>query len=68
MGCFDCAASGHTAVATAICTGCGAALCRQHSITTGRDVHRAGGMGRSSSPVQARRITCRICYGARRAA
>jgi hypothetical protein len=68
MHCFDCAALGRDTASTAICQECGAALCHQHTVTVEREVRRAAGTGRATSPVPARRLTCQVCHQAHQAA
>ncbi|MFI7103549.1 DUF2180 family protein [Streptomyces sp. NPDC050161] len=68
MRCFDCAEDGRQATAAALCQQCGAALCHAHTTATQQPVHRAAGMGRAVSPLPARRMICRTCLRAHRAA
>ncbi|NBM17880.1 DUF2180 family protein [Streptomyces sp. GC420] len=64
MNCYDCAQLGRTTPATAVCRHCGAAVCTAHARATGVTVHRTTGMGSSTRPRPARRITCTTCYDA----
>jgi len=51
--------------AVAVCTACGAAVCREHTVLTARRLARTGAMGRQD-PVEpaARTARCRTCQTA----
>jgi hypothetical protein len=69
MYCFDCAQLGHGNDAVAICVGCGAAVCLQHSqvevvwLTRTEAINR---VVRVESP--ARAVRCGVCAAAHDAA
>lgn len=69
MNCYDCAAHGHDTPAVAVCTDCGAALCRDHAQLSPRWLTRTMAVMREV-PVEppARIIRCGICQAARDAA
>ncbi|MFC7309586.1 DUF2180 family protein [Streptomyces monticola] len=66
MNCYDCLPGATTTPAVAVCTRCGAALCRDHLYAGTTEVHDTPGLGRATHEVAARRITCRVCAGAER--
>nr|WP_024127042.1 DUF2180 family protein [Streptomyces sp. F8]AHE39763.1 Hypothetical protein pFRL5_100c [Streptomyces sp. F8] len=62
MHCYDCQTTHHGPVpAVAVCRQCGAAVCADHARTAQETLHRAVGMGVSTLPKAARRITCTTC-------
>ncbi|MBC3843307.1 DUF2180 family protein [Streptacidiphilus sp. 4-A2] len=62
MNCYDCdTLKGIDRSAVAICLGCGAALCAEHTCTTPRTVHRVNGTGVATLPLAARRHLCGTC-------
>lgn len=64
MNCYDCAREDRNVAATAVCRHCGAAVCIEHAHATADLVTRNAGMGLSTLPLHARRITCTTCYEA----
>lgn len=61
MNCFDCDANGLASPAVAVCNGCGAAMCSEHSMSSPRSVKRPNGLGQSSSGRTARQMHCAAC-------
>ncbi|MEU1073564.1 MULTISPECIES: DUF2180 family protein [unclassified Streptomyces] len=62
MHCYDCQSTHHTVVAAvAVCRQCGAAVCVDHAQIAREALHRTAGMGVSTLPTAARRITCTTC-------
>lgn len=63
MICYDCHTQGRaTMAAVALCCRCGAALCAHHAQMRLESLHRIVGMGVSTGPRAARRITCTTCH------
>jgi hypothetical protein len=69
MNCFDCAATGITTAAVAVCSNCGAGLCADHVQV---EAHRLTRTGVINSTVvvepPAREIRCPVCQAAHDAA
>ena len=66
MNCLDCLDDEQLAApAVAVCTGCGAAVCRTNLVLSQRRVVRIGAMGRQE-PVDppTRTARCRLCQAA----
>lgn len=66
MNCLDCLDGEQLAApAVAVCTGCGAAICRDHLVLSQRRRVRIGTMGRQE-PVDppTRTARCRLCQAA----
>jgi hypothetical protein len=68
VNCYDCVQLGCTTSATAVCRQCGVAACSEHVHSTAVEIRRTAGMGPSTLPVPARRITCTTCYAAEHSA
>ena len=64
MNCFDCDANGLATPAVAVCNGCGAAMCTDHSTASPRSVQRPNGLGQSSTGRSARQMQCVTCADA----
>ncbi|MEV0324797.1 DUF2180 family protein [Streptomyces sp. NPDC050658] len=63
MICYDCHTQARaTTTAVALCRRCGAALCAHHTQIRPDTLHRIVGMGVSTGPRAARRITCTTCH------
>jgi len=48
----------------AVCNGCGAAMCTDHSTASPRSVQRPNGLGQSSTGRSARQMQCVTCADA----
>ncbi len=69
MNCFDCAATGITTSAVAICGDCGAGLCTDHARVTAHFLTRTAVINRSVVvEPRARQIRCALCQMAHDAA
>ncbi|MEU6342883.1 hypothetical protein ABZ883_18310 [Streptomyces sp. NPDC046977] len=75
MQCYDCVLESRAttvavtldpAIAVAACARCGAGICGGHLHVSGAPV--TGHAGASAPAVEARRLTCGVCYAAERAA
>lgn len=65
MNCFDCASMGRSAVADAVCTDCGAALCHEHAKASPHWLTRAAVISRVVVvEPPARMIRCGVCQTA----
>ncbi|GGM15326.1 hypothetical protein GCM10010129_69400 [Streptomyces fumigatiscleroticus] len=62
MHCYDCLQEGRAdSAGIGMCARCGLFTCQDHGHVVREHVHRAGGLGRTTSPVQARRFVCDTC-------
>lgn len=64
MNCYDCPAQHDSGVAVAVCSRCGAGLCRDHVHVAPQTVHEAAGTGVYTHTPDARRLTCSVCHEA----
>jgi hypothetical protein len=69
MKCFDCATHGEASSAVAICAGCGAGLCLEHSHVDPRWLTRTMAINRTVTvEPPARVVQCGVCAHAEEAA
>ena len=65
MHCYDCLTEDRTLPATAVCTRCGAGVCRAH--VRSADQPLPGPPDPATGRPTARRLTCTVCHNAERA-
>ena len=66
MHCYDCLTENRTLVATAVCTRCGAGVCRAH-VRSAAEPLPAPPEAPPSGERTARRLTCTVCHNAEHA-
>lgn len=64
MNCYECAQSGRTSEAVAVCRLCGAAVCADHVRTETVQLREAAQPGKVMHDEPARRLTCPVCRAA----